>query len=316
MNLSLVIPVHNEEENLLELFAAIKETLIPLNLEWEVTFVDDGSLDNSNRILREIAAIDSHHVQVITLKRQAGQTAAITAGIDHSVGEIIILLDADLQNDPADIPLLLAELDKGFDVVSGWRKNRQDNFFTRILPSFIANSIISWVTGVHLHDYGCTFKAYRRNIFERIQLYGEMHRFIPVYADKAGGKISEIVVKHHSRKHGKTNYGLNRVFKVLLDLITLQFLMHYSDKPIYLFGGVGMGLMVVSTVVFIFLLVRRIFYFVSVLGSPFFQFSVMLFVLGFQSILLGLIAELLMRTYHESLGKPTYDIDEIVRKQR
>lgn len=315
MKLSLVIPVHNEEDNLQELFAAIQESLIPLKIEWEVTFVDDGSLDNSLRVLNQIADIDPNHVQVISLKRQTGQTAAITAGIDHSVGDVIILLDADLQNDPADIPRLLAEIDKGYDVVSGWRKNRQDTFINRILPSIVANFIISRVTGVHLHDFGCTFKAYRRNILERIQLYGEMHRFIPVYADRIGGKISEIIVSHHPRKHGKTNYGLGRIFRVLLDLFTLQFLMNFSDKPIYLFGGVGIGFMVVSLAVLIFLLIRRIFYFISVLGSPFFQISVMLFVLGFHSIFLGLIAELNMRTYYESLGKPTYDIKEIVRRK-
>jgi glycosyltransferase involved in cell wall biosynthesis len=315
MKLSLVIPVHNEEDNLLELFTAIQNSIIPLKIDWEITFVDDGSLDNSYRVLKEIVDIDPQHVQVISLKRQAGQTAAITAGIDHSVGDVIILLDADLQNDPADIPRLLEELDKGYDVVSGWRKSRQDSFITRVFPSIVANFIISRVTGVHLHDYGCTFKAYRRDILERIQLYGEMHRFIPVYADRAGGSISEIVVNHHPRKHGKTNYGLDRIFKVLLDLFTLQFLMRYSDKPIYLFGGVGLGLMTISSGVLIFLIFRRIINSISVLGSPFFQISVMLFVLGFQSILLGLIAELLMRTYHESQGKPTYEIKEIVRKQ-
>jgi glycosyltransferase involved in cell wall biosynthesis len=315
LQLSLVIPVHNEEENLLELFSAIQDAVISLDIGWEVIFVDDGSTDHSFRILKDIASVDPEHVQVISLKRQAGQTAAITAGIDHSVGDVIILLDADLQNDPADIPRLLAELEKGYDVVSGWRKNRQDNFLTRVLPSLVANWMISRVTGVHLHDYGCTFKAYRREILERIHLYGEMHRFIPVYADKVGGKITEIIVDHHPRKHGKTNYGLNRISKVLLDLFTLQFLMHYYDKPIYLFGGVGMGLMVVTLAVMVFLIIRRIFYAVSILGSPFFQISVMLFVLGFQSLLLGLIAELLMRTYHESLGKSTYEIKEIVSKK-
>jgi glycosyltransferase involved in cell wall biosynthesis len=312
MKLSLVIPVHNEEENLPELFESIQRSILPLGLTWDVTFVNDGSLDRSLAVLKNIAISDPEHVRVISLKRQYGQTAAITAGIDHSDGDVVILLDADLQNDPADIPLLLDELDKGYDVVSGWRKNRKDNLLVRTLPSRIGNFLISKVTGVHLHDYGCTLKAYRRDTLDRIHLYGEMHRFIPVYADKVGAKITEIEVNHHPRKHGKTNYGLDRIFKVILDLFTIQFLMRYADKPIYLFGGMGLGLMVISTGVLLFLMIRRIVAAVSVLGSPFFQISVMLFVLGAQAILLGLIAELLMRTYHEAQNKRTYEIKEII----
>jgi glycosyltransferase involved in cell wall biosynthesis len=312
MKLSIVIPVHNEEKNLQELFSSILDVMQSMQLKWEVTFVDDGSLDRSLLILKEFAEMNPANVRVVSFKRQSGQTAAITAGIKHSTGDIVVLMDADLQNDPADIPALLAELDKGYDVVSGWRKKRKDKFFTRKLPSFFANSLISRVTGVHLHDYGCTLKAYRRDILDRINLYGEMHRFIPVYASKVGAKISEIVVHHHPRKHGRTNYGLNRIFKVVLDLFTLQFLMHYNDKPIYLFGGVGLGLMAISSGVLIWLAIRRIITSITVLGSPFFQISIMLFVLGFQSILLGLIAELLMRTYHESQGKTIYEIREII----
>ena len=312
MKLSLVIPVHNEEENLSELFTSIQSVTLSMESDWDVTFVNDGSLDGSLSVLRALAQNDPGHVRIISLKRQYGQTAAITAGIDHSDGEIVILMDADLQNDPADIPHLLEELDKGYDVVSGWRKNRKDNLFIRTIPSRIGNFLISRVTGVHLHDYGCTLKAYRRDILERIHLYGEMHRFIPVYADKVGAKISEIEVNHHPRKHGKTNYGLDRIFKVILDLFTIQFLMRFSDKPIYLFGGMGMGLMIISAGVLLFLMIRRIVSAVSVLGSPFFQISVMLFVLGAQSILLGLIAELLMRTYHEAQNKTTYEIREII----
>ncbi|MFZ3151772.1 MAG: glycosyltransferase family 2 protein [Anaerolineaceae bacterium] len=312
MKLSLVIPVYNEQENLLELFNQIQQAVIPLNLPWDVTFVDDGSKDNSVKILKDLAANNPNTVQVVVLNRNYGQTAAITAGIDHSNGDVIILLDADLQNDPADIPLLLDELNQGYDVVSGWRKDRQDNKWTRTFPSKVANWLISKVTGVHLHDYGCTLKAYRREIFAKINLYGEMHRFIPVYAHEAGAKISEVIVHHHPRIHGKANYGLERTFKVILDLITIKFLISYSRKPIYLFGGVGIGLMGTSFIVLLFLAIRRIAAGVSVLGSPWFQISVMSFILGFQAILMGLIAELLMRTYYEAQGKRTYDVREFI----
>jgi glycosyltransferase involved in cell wall biosynthesis len=248
----------------------------------------------------------------VVFRRNYGQTAAISAGINESDGDVVILMDADLQNDPADIPLLLEELDKGFDVVSGWRKNRQDNQLTRNLPSHMANKLISSSTGVHLHDYGCTLKAYRRDILDSINLYGEMHRFIPVYAKEAGGKISEVVVRHHARKHGKANYGLERTVKVILDLFVVQFLMKFSQKPIYLFGGVGLGLMGISFGLFLWLAIRRIVAAVSVLGSPWFQISIMMFILGFLAVLLGLIAELVMRTYYESQDKKTYAIREVV----
>jgi Glycosyltransferases involved in cell wall biogenesis len=312
MKLSLVVPVYNEEENLPELLPRIYQAVAPLGMEWDVTLVDDGSKDKSAAVLRQMAADDPEHVRAVILNRNYGQTAAITAGIDHSDGDVVILLDADLQNDPADIPLLLDELDKGYDVVSGWRKDRQDNKLTRTIPSKIANGLISSVTGVHLHDYGCTLKAYRRDILNKINLYGEMHRFIPIYAAEAGGKISEVVVHHHPRIHGKANYGLERILKVILDLITIKFLLSYAKKPIYLFGGVGISLMAGSFVVLLSLAIRRIAVGTPVLGSPWFQISVMSFILGFISILLGLIAELLMRTYYESQDKRTYDIRELI----
>jgi len=218
------------------------------------------------------------------------------------------LLDADLQNDPADIPMMLAKLDEGYELVSGWRKNRKDNAVTRNFPSMIANRIISWVTGVHLHDYGCTLKAYRREVLEGFRLYGEMHRFIPVFANSVGARITEVVVNHHPRKFGKTKYGLERTVKVILDLFTVKFLVSYSSKPIYLFGGTGGLLMIFSAIMMAYLLIRRLFFLVSVTGSPLFQTSVMFFILGFQSMLMGLIAELLVRTYHESQRKPTYTV--------
>jgi glycosyltransferase involved in cell wall biosynthesis len=313
--LSLVVPVYNEEENLHLLFEAIHHILDAYQNSWEVIFIDDGSRDKSLEVLKELAGKDSEHVRVVVFRRNFGQTAAIAAGIDHASGEVIVLLDADMQNDPADIPMLLAKLDEGYDVVSGWRKERKDNAVTRNLPSHIANWLISAVTGVHLHDYGCTLKAYRREVLVGFRLYGEMHRFIPVYAHAVGAKITEVVVHHHPRRFGKAKYGLERTIKVLLDLFTVKFLLSYSAKPIYLFGGTGIGLMLVSALTLLIIAIRRVFFAVSVLGSPFFQIGVMFFVLGFQSILMGLIAELLVRTYHEAQGKPTYTVREVISKR-
>ena len=315
MKLSLIVPVYNEEENLPILFEAIRQALQPLPHDWEVVFVDDGSQDGSLAALRILAEKDAAHVRVVILRRNFGQTAAIAAGIDHAGGEIIVLLDADMQNDPADIPMILAKLDEGYDVVSGWRKDRKDTFITRRLPSHLANSLISWVTGVHLHDYGCTLKAYRREVLTGFRLYGEMHRFIPVYAHAVGARIAEVPVRHHPRQHGNAKYGLERTLKVLLDLFTVKFLLSYSAKPIYLFGGTGIGLMLISTLTLLVLMIRRVFFNISVLASPFFQMSVMFFILGFQSILMGLIAELLVRTYHESQQKPTYRVRAVLGKK-
>ena len=316
MNLSIVVPVYNEEKNLPELYERLEATLVPIGYPWDVTFVNDGSKDNSLKVLHELQAANPDKVRVVEFRRNYGQTAAISAGIDYSKGDIVILMDADLQNDPADIPMLLEKLDEGYDVVSGWRKNRQDNKLTRNLPSHIANRLISNSTGVKLHDYGCTLKAYRREILDNVKLYGEMHRFIPVYAYEAGGKITEVVVQHHPRKHGKANYGLERTFKVVLDLITVKFLMAFSKKPIYLFGGVGVGLMTISIGLFVWLALRRIIKDISVLGSPWFQISIMMFILGFLAVLLGLIAELVMRTYYESQDKKTYTVKQVIEPEQ
>ncbi len=312
MDLSLIIPVYNEEENLPHLFEAIYKVLEPLKSKWEVILVDDGSRDHSLEVLRGFAKKDKKHIRVVSFRRNFGQTAAIAAGIDHSSGETIVLLDADMQNDPADIPMLLAKLDEGYDLVSGWRKQRKDNTLVRTIPSNIANGLISWVTGVHLHDYGCTLKAYRRDALAGFRLYGEMHRFIPVFAYSVGARITEMPVTHHPRKFGKSNVGLERTIKVLLDLFTVKFLLSYSSKPIYLFGGTGLVLIFGSAAALLYLFIRRIFYNVAVLGSPLFQVAVMFAIMGFQSILMGLIAELLARTYHESQAKPTYTVREML----
>jgi len=312
MNLSIVISVYNEEPSLAILFDKITQTMALLPHTWEVIFVDDGSTDKSLEALRQIAAKDPLHVRVVVFRRNFGQTAAITAGIDHAQGEIIILMDADLQNDPADIPNLLAKLDEGYDMVSGWRKSRKDNAITRTLPSIIANSIISWVTGVHLHDYGCTLKAYRRDALEGFRLYGEMHRFIPVFAHSIGASITEIPVQHHPRRFGKANYGLDRTLKVVLDLLTVKFLLNYSIKPMRLFGGTGLLLIFSSSVIMAYLFIRRTLQNIGVFDSPLFQLAIMILVLGFQSMLMGLMAELLARTYHESQKKLTYTVREVI----
>jgi len=312
MNLSLIIPVYNEEENLPILYDSINEALNPLKSTWEVIFVDDGSKDNSFDVLKSLVERDPEHVRVLSFRRNFGQTAAIAAGLDHACGEIIVLLDADMQNDPADIPMLLAKLDEGYDLVSGWRKDRKDNRLTRTIPSNLANGLISWTTGVHLHDYGCTLKAYRRDALEGFRLYGEMHRFIPVFAHAVGAKITELPVHHHARKFGKAKYGLERTIKVVLDLFTVKFLLSYSNKPIYLFGGAGAVLMVIGAIDLFYLFIRRTFFAVPAFSSPLLQVGVMFFIMGFQSILMGLIAELLARTYHESQQKPTYTIRKAI----
>lgn len=306
--LSLVVPVFNEEGNLHLLFNTIHQALEEMPHTWELILVDDGSIDGSPRILEDLAGKDQEHVRVLIFRRNFGQTAAIAAGIDYARGDVIVLLDADMQNDPADIPMMISKLEEGYDVVSGWRKQRKDAFLTRILPSNIANGLISWVTGVRLHDYGCTLKAYRREVLGGFRLYGEMHRFIPVYAYAAGAKIVEVPVRHHPRQHGKTKYGLERTLKVVLDLFTVRFLLSYFHKPIYLFGGTGIGLMLISAATLIFLMIRRLMYNVSPFDSPFFLVSAMFFIMGFQSILMGLIAEMQVRTYHEAQGKLTYRI--------
>jgi glycosyltransferase involved in cell wall biosynthesis len=313
MDLSIVIPVYNEVESLPLLHQAVHKALQDLKRTWEIVFVDDGSRDGSDKMLADLAVQDPGHVCVVEFRRNFGQTTAIAAGIDHACGDVIVFLDADLQNDPADIPAILAKLDEGYDVVSGWRKDREDNALTRNLPSHMANWLISNVTGVHLHDYGCTLKAYRREALMGFRLYGEMHRFIPVYANAVGAKIFEMPVRHHARQYGKSKYGLERTAKVVLDLIAVKFLTSYANKPIYLFGGGGIALFVLSFVGLLFLLVRKLLFQIDVLTSPLFVIIVMAAMMGFQSILMGLIAELLVRTYHESQSKPTYTIRKVLR---
>jgi glycosyltransferase involved in cell wall biosynthesis len=308
MKISVIVPVYNEEANLPELKAVLDEVMSSNHFDWEAVLVDDGSKDGSLKVLQQIVEADPDHYRVVVLRRNFGQTAAIAAGIDYSVGDLIVLCDADLQNDPRDIPAMIEKINEGYDVVSGWRRDRKDNFITRTLPSNLANWLISTVTGVPLHDYGCTLKAYKREVITGFRLYGEMHRFIPVYADSVGARIAEMVVHHHPRKHGKANYGLERTIKVVLDLLTVKFLSSYVNKPIYLFGGSGIGLISLSVFMLGYIGARKIAFNESLVRSPLLLLTVMLFILGFQSILLGLIAELLVRTYHESQSKPTYSV--------
>lgn len=316
VDLSIVIPVYNEFDNLEPLQAEIERAMSQLNLRYEVIYVNDGSLDDSATKLEQMVQtqqkLGQGTIHFVDLRRNFGQTAAIAAGIDHSCGNVIMLMDADLQNDPADIGLLLSKIEAGDDVVSGWRRNRKDKFLTRQLPSIIANWLISDVTGVKLHDYGCTMKAYRREVLDEVKLYGEMHRMIPVFAAAAGAKIGEVVVNHRPRKFGKSKYGLLRTFKVLLDLITVKFLLSYRTTPMYLFGGVGASMIALSMVIILMALLNKWFNHISLIQTPLPQLSATFLGLGIQSILLGLTTEVLVRTYHESQDKPIYIVRRIL----
>lgn len=308
--LSIIIPVYNEAESLPGLFEALDGALANLP-EAEIVFVDDGSGDESFALLAQKAGKDKR-VKVVRFAVNAGQTAAIQAGIDYSSGDILIFLDSDMQNDPADIPRLLAKLDEGCDVVSGWRKDRKDNPIKRNLPSRLANGLISKVSGVHLHDYGCTLKAYRREMLENVRLYGEMHRFIPVYASWQGAKITEMPVTHHARAFGSSKYGLERVFKVLLDMLVVKFFARYLTKPIYVFGGFGICAFLLSALSLIWALCLKFFGDTSLIQTPLPLFSGICFLLGWICILMGLLAEVISRIYFESTGKRAYLVRETV----
>jgi glycosyltransferase involved in cell wall biosynthesis len=305
---SLFLPVKDEADNLRPLHAKIDEALAALGRTAEVIYVDDGSSDGSLDALRGLAARDPR-VRVIALRRNYGQTAAMAAGIDAARGRILIPMDADLQNDPADIVRLLDKLDEGFDVVSGWRKERQDKMVTRKIPSAIANWLISVIGGVKLHDYGCSLKAYRREFLKEVKLYGEMHRFIPIYASWVGARVTEIPVRHHKRRMGRSKYGLSRTFKVMLDLLTIKFMASYHTKPIYVFGFCGFGAFTLSLVAGVWALARKIEG-ESFIRNPLLGIAVVMFAVGLQFILMGLLAEMLVRTYHESQAKPTYTVRE------
>ncbi|MDO8277006.1 MAG: glycosyltransferase family 2 protein [Burkholderiaceae bacterium] len=303
--ISVIVPVFNEEESLPRLYEQLCAALEPLGQPWEVILVNDGSRDNSAEVLDRLAAIDTR-LKVVHFRRNYGQTGAMMAGIDFASGDIIIPIDADLQNDPKDIPRLLAKLDEGYDVVSGWRRDRKDDSLRRNLPSRMANWLISRVSGVKLHDYGCSLKAYRREVIKDVKLYGEMHRFIPIYASWLGARVTEIPVTHHARQFGQSKYGLERIAKVVLDLLVVKFLDRYAQKPIYVFGGFGLLSLVISALVGAWALYLKLFLDVAFIRTPLPLLCVFTAMLGITCILMGLLAELVTRTWFESQGRSTY----------
>src|SRR5262245_25008392 len=302
---SVITPIYGEEDNVEPLFAALLPVLRGLGRDFEIIAVNDGSHDGSIRRLRAASATIPE-LRVIDFRRNYGQTAAIMAGIDYASGEIIIPIDADLQNDPEDIPTLLAKLDEGFDVVSGWRQVRKDPAFRRNFISRIANNLISRVSGVHLKDYGCTLKAYRSDVLKGVRLYGEMHRFIPIYASWMGARTTEIPVRHHPRRFGKSKYGLGRITKVILDLMVVKFLDEHYVKPIYVFGGFGLFSLAISFISVLTVLYLKLFKGVSMILTPLPLLAALTFLVGFVSLLMGLLAEMLVRTYFESQGRASY----------
>ncbi len=306
---SVVIPVYNEEESIKILIPQLKTVLDHQKEAYEVIFVDDGSTDQTSSIITAEAK-KFPEIKLIILRRNFGQTAALSAGFDAAVGDVIIPMDGDLQNDPEDIPQLLKKIEEGYDVVSGWRVNRQDMFFSRRLPSNLANKLISLTTNVHLHDYGCTLKAYKREVLQSIELYGEMHRFIPALASLVGVRVTEIPVNHRARTHGISKYGISRTIRVILDLITVKFLLSYSTKPIQIFGLLGLISIFGSFGLLVGIVYARIWHDFLLANNSLFLLAVLFFMLGVQFIAMGLLGEIIMRTYHEAQGKPIYVIAE------
>lgn len=310
-DISVFIPVYNEEDSLPILHKKITESLDGTNYSYEVVYVDDGSKDKSFEILESIANANPN-VKAIKFRRNFGQTAAMSAGIDAAEGHVLIPMDSDLQNDPADIPRLMEKIDEGYDVVSGWRKDRKDTFINRKLPSIIANKIISWLSGVNLHDYGCTLKAYKCEVLKETRLYGELHRFIPICASWVGAKVTEIPVNHHERQFGESKYGINRTFKVILDLILMKFLTDYITKPIYFFGGTAFVSMLITMVIFLWSVGLKIFAGIQFDHTPLPVLGAMFFTVSIQLFMMGILADMIMRTYYESQDKRTYSIDRSI----
>lgn len=314
MDLSIVVPIFNESDNLPILCERVTAALAESGIDYEVILVDDGSTDGSFEIMKAVALADRRW-KVIRFRRNFGQTAAMAAGFSAASGRVVVPMDGDLQNDPADIPMLLAKIDEGYDVVSGWRMNRQDTF-SRRLPSVLANRLISRLTSVHLHDYGCTLKAYRREVLEGINLYGEMHRFVPALASQIGARVAELPVRHHPRLHGTSKYGLSRTMRVVLDLMTVMFLLSYSTKPIQLFGKWGIYSFFAGTLSGAVTLYMKLFEHTSMNRNPLLILTAFLLFMGVQFIALGLLGELNARTYYEAQGKPIYAVRETVNAER
>lgn len=307
MLISIIIPIYNEENNIQPLYTKLQETMEKCEFAWEVIFINDGSLDSSGQKLEGLSQMDKR-IKVINFRKNYGQTAAMMAGFDFSAGQIIVSMDGDLQNDPNDIPRLIAKIEEGYDICSGWRKNRKDNFFIRNLPSWLANKLISALSGVNLHDYGCTLKAYKADILKELRLYGEMHRFIPIYASWQGARMTEIPVKHHPRTSGKSKYGLERTYKVFLDLLFILSFLTLFSKPMYIFGGFGIINMGLSFSTFLLMMYYKFWGNKTFVETPLPQLVVLFFLVGFISVLMGFMAEIMMRTYYESQSKSIYSI--------
>jgi glycosyltransferase involved in cell wall biosynthesis len=309
VDISIVVPVYNEQENIEAVYTALSSTLKKMGCQYEIIMVDDGSSDGSHKVLTSLASYDAS-LKVIRFRRNFGQTAAMSAGFDYAKGDIIIPMDGDLQNDPADIPRLIEKIHEGYDVVSGWRRDRKDTYVTRKIPSLLANAVISNLTGVHLHDYGCTLKAYRREVLDGINLYGEMHRFVPALASQFGAKVTELPVNHFPRLHGVSKYGISRTLRVILDLMTVKFLMAYSTKPIQLFGKWGVYTILAGFCTGAMTLYMKLFEQLSMNRNPLLILTAFLLFMGIQFIVLGLLGELNARTYFESQSKPIYVVKD------
>lgn len=311
MYISVVVPVYNEEDNIRLLHEGLAPVLSGMNVPYEILFVDDGSSDGTRDELRHVAKQDAH-VKVVELRRNYGQTAAMDAGLRHATGQIIVTMDGDLQNDPADIPMMVAKIEEGFDLVHGWRKNRQDTFINRKLPSMIANGLISRVTKFPVHDLGCTLKAIRKEIAQELKLYGEMHRFIPILARWHGARTAEVVTRHHARRFGKTKYGIGRTFRVILDLLTVKYLIQYMTSPMKLFGGIGLGCLVGGFLSGAATLGLKLFGGMDMTGNPLLYLSLFSTMVALQFIFLGMLGEVSARIYFESQDRRSYAVRELV----
>ncbi len=314
LDLSVVVPIYNEAESIETLVQAIADAVAPTNLNYEIICVDDGSKDGSTQILTNLAnsRVD---LKAVILRRNYGQTPAMAAGFESAAGKVIVTLDGDLQNDPADIPMLLAKLDEGYDLVSGWRQKRQDAALTRLLPSKIANAIIARVTGVKLHDYGCSLKAYRAELIADMNLYGELHRFLPALAYIEGARITEVPVRHHARRFGQSKYGLGRTIRVVMDLLTVYFMKKFLTRPMHVFGLGGVISLATGIAMGTYLTVVKLFFNQNIGDRPLLILAVLLIITGVNLFCFGLVTELLMRTYHESQRRPIYRIRDIFGKQ-